>query len=219
MCIRDSIRVVEDLFLNRWGIHSGVIFPYRHPGFFPLYSNIFLVLEWVLSLSGAALLLTAKRRWGALIAAVGMAMSISQMIQNQKILLFLILLIIACAPPENSAGSRWFLRWQIILVYVFAALSKIFAEFSTGATLAKISPVPLVDSAFLVISWGIIILELLVPVCLMKKREWAWFVVLILHGGFTLFMRDLAAFTLSMFALTALFYGADETAPDLTSAE
>lgn len=204
------IRVVEDLFLNRWGIHSGMIFPYRHPNFFPLYSSIFLILEWSFMIVGAVLLLTAKRRWGALVAALGMAMSLSQMLQNQKILMLLVLLIVAASPPENSAGSRWFLRWQIVLVYIFAALSKIFAEFSTGATLAKISPVALTDSAYLIISWIVIAIELLIPFFLMKKREWAWLAIVILHGGFSLFMRDLAAFTLAIFALTALFYYSDQ---------
>ncbi|MGE5086031.1 MAG: hypothetical protein ACM3MG_06985 [Bacillota bacterium] len=205
------IRVVEDLFLNRWGIHSGTIFPYRHPNYFPLYSNVFLVIEWTLLLAGAALLLTEKRRWGAVVAALGMAMSLSQMLQNQKILLLWVLLIVAFAPPENSEGSRWFLRWQIVLVYVFAALSKIFAEFSTGATLAKIFPVALTDSAYLVISWIIIVIELLIPILLLKKRQWAWLAVVILHGGFSLFMRDLAAFTLTMFALTSLFYNSAQS--------
>lgn len=213
------IRVVEDLFLNRWGIHSGAVFPYRHPNYFPLYSNIFLIFEWSFLLAGAVLLLTSKRRWGALVAGLGMAMSITQMLQNQKILMLVVLLIVACVPPENSEGSRWFLRWQIVLVYIFAALSKIFAEFSTGMTLAKISPVALTDSAYLVISWIVIAIELLIPFFLLKKREWAWLAVVVLHGGFSLFMRDLAAFTLTMFALTSLFYYSHKNASATASLE
>jgi hypothetical protein len=192
--------------LNRWGIHAGVIFPYRHPAYFPLYGSTFLAVEWLCTLLGAGLLLTNYRRAGALLAAVGMAMSISQMMQNQKILLLLILLVVALAKPEDSPEARWFLRWQIVLVYGFTALAKIFAEFSTGATLAKISPLALNDSVFLGLSWFIIALELLIPFCLFKKREWAWLVILILHGSFTFFMRDIAAFTLGMFALAALYY-------------
>ncbi|MBO9668198.1 MAG: hypothetical protein J7501_15460, partial [Bdellovibrio sp.] len=188
------------------GIHVGAIFPYRHPGYFPLYGTTFLVVEWLLTLLGAGLLLTSYRRPGALLAAVGIAMSLSQMLQNQKILLLLILLVVAIAKPEDSPEARWFLRWQLVLVYGFTALAKIFAEFSTGATLAKISPIALNESVFLVLSWFVIALELMIPFCLFKKRQWAWFAIAILHGSFTIFMRDIAAFTLGMFALAALYY-------------
>lgn len=222
------LRIVDDITLGRWAIHAGRIFPYRHPGFFPLYGVSGLLLEWALTFTGGVLLFTTHRRKGALLAGLGMLLSLSQMMQNQKILLLIVLWMTALTELETNIPARKFLKWQIILVYAFSALSKIFDQFITGETLHNIAILQsenggisgfmwrlmLNQNNALMVSYVVVFLEILLPLLFIRKKEWAWFVVLILHGGFLLLMKDLAAFSFGMFALAALFY-----CPDVTISE
>ncbi len=217
------MRLVDDVLLGRWGIHAGELYPYRHPGFFPLYGTTGLLLEWGFALTGGVLLFTAEKRKGAFFAAVAMTLSLSQMMQNQKILLWIVLWIVAL--PANIS-ARKFLKWQIILVYLFSALSKIFGQFVSGETLRTIALhqvemasglqkslwIPFTNSTFsLWSSYLVIVLELLIPLLFFRKKEWAWIFVLALHGGFLVMMKDLSSFSFAMFALAALYYCPDVT--------
>ncbi|MDG0814818.1 hypothetical protein [Bdellovibrio svalbardensis] len=218
------LRLLDDVLLGRWGIHAGAIFPYRHPGYFPLYGTTGLLLEWALALTGGVLLFTNEKRKGAFFAAIAMSLSLSQMMQNQKILLWIVLWIVALTDLGKNIPARKFLKWQIVLVYTFGALSKIFDQFVTGETLhiialrqmetttglQKFLWSPLLNSGFsTMVSYAVIALELLIPLLFIRKKEWAWFFVLVLHGGFVVMMKDLSSFTFSMFALASLYYCPD----------
>lgn len=223
------LRLMDDILLNRWGIHRGEIFPYRHLEFIPLYGSAGLLLEWALALTGGILLFTNEKRKGAFLAGIAMTLSLSQMLQNQKILLWIILWIVACTDLKENISARKFLKWQIILVYTFGALSKIFDQFVTGETLhilalqqmqqsdglQKILWSPFVNPTFSVaISYAVIFLELLIPLAFFRKKEAAWFLVLALHGGFLVMMKDLSSFSFAMFALASLYYCPDVISMD-----
>lgn len=220
------LRLVDDVMVGRYAIHAGEIFSYRHPGYFPLYGTTLLLIEWALTFTGGVLLFTQERKWGAWLAAIGMTMSLTQMMQNQKILLWIILWTIALSSSlAGNIPARRFLKWQIILVYVFGALSKVFDQFITGKTLQTVAFVQTQDSTdhlmkvlwqpllslptAQLMSWAVIVLEILIPFLLMRKKDFAWIFVLVLHGGFMLMMKDIASFSFAMFALAAIFYCPD----------
>lgn len=218
------LRVFDDILLGRWGIHAGELFPYRHPGYFPLYGVAGLLLEWALALTGGALLFTEQKRTGAFLAALAMTLSLSQMMQNQKILMWIILWIVACTDLNFNISARNFLKWQIILVYIFGALAKIFDQFASGETLYTLALhqgeiatgmqkylwLPLTNFKIsLVASYLVIALELLIPFLFFRKKDWAWIFVFILHTGMLVLLKDLTAFSFAMFALAALYYCSD----------
>lgn len=222
-------RLWDDIFLGRWSIHAGAVFPYRHPGFFPIYGQSGLLIEWALILAGGVLLFTTESRKGALLAAIGLSLSLSQMIQNQKILLWIILWIVALTDLRTNISARKFLKWQLILVYLFTGLSKVFDQFSSGETLQIIALhqlelgyswqefiwQPLTKLIFArVISWLVIAWELLIPLLFLLQFNGTWLLVLLLHGGLLFTMKDLSSFSFAMFALTTLFYCPDVVIKD-----
>ena len=106
-------RIVCDYYLNRIGIHSGEIYPNRKLNFeTPPYSLTLLYFEWCLMLFGAILINTKFKRIASGVLIISLCMSISQMFQNQKILM----LIVACAvfvmPLDlKNFKSIWFLKF------------------------------------------------------------------------------------------------------------
>ncbi len=213
-------RIVEDIYLNRIAIYEGILFPWRHLGIIPLYSSVAgLYLEYVISGAGAALMLLSRyRRWGVCLGAIGLLMSLSQLFQNQKILICILLLSAFICPPEKSRRGRDFLRWQLVFVYLFAGLSK-FDSFWNGEVLAILSQEKshygllgeyfwscLSSQAIVFFSKAVVVTELVLPLLLFKCSFVAWLLVLVLHLGFSLVMVDIFSFSLTMLALATLFF-------------
>jgi hypothetical protein len=201
-------------FLNeRWRIHSGEIFPIRHIEFFPTYSTSMLCLEWGVTLIGAILFTTNKIRWGALLVSLSYVMSLTQMYQNQKFLILIIMFALAVQPLDlQRANSLRFLKWQMLLIYLFTAVQKIFDQFISGDTLRilfldvlKINGIAN-PKLFHGLSVVVIATELSVPLLLLKKPWWGVAVVTGMHLSFAILMPDIWPFTLTMIALSFLFF-------------
>ncbi|WP_413612936.1 hypothetical protein [Bdellovibrio sp. HCB-110] len=221
-------RVVSDIFeVHRWSIHLGEIFPYRHLfEFIPLYSTSLLVVEWGLLLIGALLIFRGKNRWGSAFALVGLVMSLSQMFQNQKVLLTLVAFALTVGPRLNENAlfkkndTANFLKWQILLIYLISAVSKIFDQFQSGETLRIMSEQLLLQDIgsreiYSVGAWLVILVELALPLLLLTRPRLGIAGVVLVHGGFSLFLSDIWPFSLAMIALSFLFLKSpDSKIPD-----
>lgn len=214
-------RVTEDFFNHRWEIHTGAIFDYRHAGWIPLYSTNILSLELALLIAGAFLLLTRQRRMGALLAFCGLGMGLTQMFMNQKVLLLIVCGAVAIRPPEKSRSSWQFLRWQLMLVYLFSAVAKAFEDFGSGKVLenlgqavsgplgALVSGMQAIPGGVLLFSGLIVGLQVLLPTLLLYRPKAGVLLVAGFHMVLALFLPDIWAFSFGMLALAALFLPQD----------
>lgn len=211
-------RVLSDVFeVHRWSIHQGNLFPYRHLlESIPLYSTSILVLEWGLLLIGAVLIFRGKIRWGSTLALVGLVMSLSQMFQNQKVLLAFMAFAIAAGPrlDENTFFKKNdtanFLKWQILLIYLISAVSKIFDQFQSGETLRIMSEHLFLRHTegrdiYFMGAWLVILVELTLPLLLLTRPRLGIAGVVLVHVSFSLFLSDIWPFSLAMIALSFLF--------------
>ena len=205
-------RVLSDIGLNRWGIHSGKIFPYRHISLMPVFPASVLVFEWSCAILGSVLLVIKKERWGAILIAGSFLLSLSQMYQNQKVLILIVIATIAIQPVDpRKPGSVQFLKWQLILVYLFSAIEKMSDQFTSGETLRlifhQVLNSSLIENSFLLkaMSIGVILSEIMIPIILLKRPYWGFCAVISLHLGFAFVLPDIWPFTLVMIALSTLF--------------
>lgn len=217
-------RLFDDMFvLHRWGIHSGDLFPYRRGGVtsLPLYPQWLLAIEWVIIFSASLALIVNRIRLGILLATLGMAMSLTQMFQNQKLLILIVLAALLfeqlTLQNEKDAPVKSFLKWQIVLVYFFSAFHKILDSFSRGEVLQAIAekvlhlPITFNLETYAAFSWAIIIAELLAPLLLLLKPGWGIIFVIVLHSGMSFFMPNILAFSFVMVALSFLFLDNTQT--------
>jgi hypothetical protein len=162
--------------------------------------------------------------------AVTMAVTLTQVYENQKTLLGLVALFVALEPPSEreSAASRashpvaWLLRAQLFVVYLFSAGNKLESGFASGEvlsnTLAQVLAMPsgaLVPRAVVealaapgvarAASVAVLAAELALPLVLLARPWWGVAGVVALHVGFSLVMPGVWAFTLVMIALAWLF--------------
>lgn len=210
-------RIYSDIFvLHRWQIHTGELFPYRQGLLFlPLLPPVFLILEWVTSLAACYFLANGRVRLGAGIAVGSYFLSLSQMYQNQKVLLLIVFATLLIKPVTRGVAQEYstkdFLKWQIILVYFFSALHKILGKFSTGETLKDLFekvlqfPYPITQKIYLIAAWIVIMVELIAPLLLLLKPRAGVVLVIALHIGLAIVMPDILAFSLVMIALSMLF--------------
>ena len=215
-------RVVCDLLLNRIGIHNGEIFPERKIPFIPIYPVIGLYVEWTLAIAGIFFISQKKIRIGSFLILISYLMRLTQLYQNQKILMTIIALSLTILPlNKKSPSSIIFLRYQLCIIYFVSSLHKIISGFLSGETLwtvfdylQNIEKNLFVKSLYLyfrnypmciAMSWISLIAELFVPLLLLKKPKWGIWVVVLMHTVFNLIMPDVMPFTLTMIALSLLF--------------
>lgn len=216
-------RVISDLLLNRQGIHSGEVFPSRQyfPSI-PIYSVFVFYLELTLAFVGALLLNSKKVRTASLIIVIAYLMGLSQMFQNQKTLILIVASTLLIQPlSKNDRSSIWFLRYQLILVYSISALQKMFSGFNSGLDLLETTKylLGLENNLFIkqlltylqdprtaeVFSLSTIVVELLIPIALIKAPRLGVALVILLHLSMNLLMKDITPFSLTMLALSLTF--------------
>lgn len=214
--------VAEDISCGAWFVHSGRYFPWRHPGFLPLYPAPFLGVEWSLLLfAGLSYLLGRRSRWVAFLAASTMLISLLQRFSNHRSLIFIVLLYLALAPRERSAAAYRMIRYQLLIVYLFSAMNKIDSGFLSGKTLFALglqvhgALLPdrwvhriLTGSLAEPLSWLTVGAELVIPVLLMQWPGAGLVATFVLHFGFSVMMPTLWPFTLIMMAMAVLFSSA-----------
>lgn len=210
-------RVLSDIFvIHRWGIHGGELFPYRY-GLIPvpLYPRWVLIIEWGMLIVGSAMVLLNRIRWGVALMALGLTMSLTQMFQNQKALILIVLLALNLEllsdKNQKEASVKNFLQWQLILIYFFSAFHKILGPFAQGEVLQVMTekilhlPINFNTSTFMVLSWVIIVAELVAPLLLFFRPRLGVILVVGLHVGRAAIMPDILAFSFVMIALSILF--------------
>jgi hypothetical protein len=212
--------VAEDLDRGTWRIHSGEFVPWRHfSDRIPLYPVGGLVAEWLLTIVSGILILRAKTRMtGVRLAAVVIAVSLTQRFANQRALLFLVLFYLAISTAKLRGEAFRMIRFQLVIVYLFSALNKIDSGFLTGESLAALPPIirhsllpgswveRVLSPPFSVpLSWAVVALELAIPVALIERPKVGLAFLVILHLGFSLMMPGLWPFTLIMVAMGILY--------------
>ncbi|MFA6237385.1 MAG: hypothetical protein WC635_08680 [Bacteriovorax sp.] len=216
-------RVVCDINLNRIGIHAGDVFPIRkiNNSTAP-YSVYILYIEFALACIGAFILNFQRIRTGAVFIVISYLMGLSQMFQNQKLLILIISVSILITPlSRKSFWSIWFLRYQLITIYFMTALHKIFFNFSNGNALGKTFEylITVENNEFLkkllvffsqdiylsFFSYLTLILEIIIPFILIKKPKPGIILVFALHFSFNLLLKDILPFSIAMFSLSILF--------------
>lgn len=217
------LKVIADFYLGRQGIHEGFLYPYRKPLPFRPYPVSILYLEWLLAVSGSVLIaFNGKKRIGALLIFLSFVMSMSQMFQHQKVL-FLVVSMVLSIEPINPKGSwsLWFLKCQLIIVYVSSALFKMNDAFLSGSdlketllyssTLISFAPIQLLLVSLAsapiiqVLAILVVLAETLIPLLLLSYSFWGVVGVILLHGVLALFLSNVLPFSFLMMTLSLLF--------------
>jgi hypothetical protein len=216
-------RVWCDIELNRQGIHLGEVYPYRKfISESPPYSVNVFYLELLMAFIGAVLVNTRWIRSAAILIGLSYLLSLTQMYQNQKVLILFVSLSLLVQPLTlKNTASIWFLRTQLIFIYGFSALQKISAGFYNGKALTGtftylqsietnsilknlllLSSLPPLPVALSVMT---LIIELTIPVILIKKPQLAVVLVCLFHFSINLLLKDILPFSIIMLALSTLF--------------
>ncbi len=222
-------RIICDYLLGRIGIHLGEIYPNRKlNSMTPPYALFTLYVEWTLAFFGAMLINIKPKRLAAVLLIISLSMSMSQMFQNQKTLMLIIAITIFVLPLNVKKNkSIWFLRFQLILLYLFSGVHKINENFLNGEALKVtfmylkeiennffisqllsffLTPYPLIF-----LSWTAVILELSIPLVLIRKPKIGIVMVIFLHLSFNVLLKDILPFTLCTIALSFLFLDIPES--------
>ena len=126
--------------------------------------------------------------------------------------------------PRREYIERWYidlLRFQIGIVYLFAAIAKMSPDWllygqPLSIWLSSRTDLPLLGSIFnlpytgLLMSWGGFLYDLLIVPALLwsQTRSWAYGVVVIFHG-MTWMLFDIGIFPLLMTLMTPIFFAPD----------
>ena len=202
-------RIFSDLIGGRLGIATGDLFPYRHSySFLPIYNQFYFILEIALLLTGSFLILSVKtRKFGLILATTALFFSLMQLFQNQKLLLLIVLFVLILQYVVKDKKNIFdYLKWQLILVYMFTGLSKVNSEFLNGDVLAVIMNGVITNQSIIkIISLLTVITELTIPLLLFLKPRVGIFIVIIFHLGLSVFMDNILSFGLTSIALALLF--------------
>ncbi len=216
-------RIICDLLLNRAGIHAGEVFPNRHVfSFISIYPPAILYIEMALASAGAILLNLKRVRFGCLLIIISYLMGLSQMFQNQKLLILIVACTLCIQPlSKTDKSSIWFLRYQLILVYSISALQKVVQGFNDGIDLSlttkyllSIESNPVIKALLayvsdplnaMIFSVSTVVLEFIIPIFLIKRPKIGVALVVLLHFSMNLLMKDIMPFSLTMIALSLPF--------------
>lgn len=211
--------VIKEISTGIWHVHTRDYFPWRHAPFFPLLPPIFLIAEWCVLIFGAALFyFPMRRRHAAALTAVAMLLSLSQRFSNHAALVFLLMFYIAITPRRHLQLAFKMIRYQLCIVYIFSALSKLNQQFYTGESLialGKYGPAGLLPKEWIVghffqpwvalVACFVLAIEFLIPIVLFKRPVVGVALVAFFHFGLALFMPGIWTFALTMFAMSILF--------------
>lgn len=190
------------------GVAAGVLYG-RRPAFVPLLPPWVDALLWLVMIAaGAALCLGWRRKLAIRVAAVAVALSLTQAYFNQKMFLLLTLTALALESPETA-------RAQLILLYIASAAFKLRDGFASGASLTALleqvtarglAPfVALPLSLAPLASKVALAAEALIPVALWKMPNVGVAAVAALHIAFSLCLPGIWPFTLTCVAAALLF--------------
>ncbi|MDX2051854.1 MAG: hypothetical protein SFV15_05635 [Polyangiaceae bacterium] len=211
-------RLLTDAFSGIWRVHTGEFFPWRHLPVFPLYSTGFLALEWaLLGAASLALLSGFAQRVALRLALLALAMGLSQRYSNQNALLFIVLVFsnLKIAAPHATTEEELrlpnfgLIRLQLLLVYGFSVLNKLTHGFQSGAAIGELSALKWLSPRLLTpLAWSVLALEVLIPLLLCSRlARWGLAFAILLHTGFALALPGIFTFSLTMWAMAALFIG------------
>lgn len=214
------VDVATEVASGVWNVHAGLLYPWRHLGVLPLYSPAVLAVEWTLRVAAGLALLAMPRHAKVVAAAVRAAafvllVAVLERFSNHGVLLFLIAFFLTLAPPAPSAPSfdasahpaLGLVRAQLVVVYVFSALNKLAAGFTSGASLSNLLGPALPQGSARALSWLVVVTELAVPLVLLRAPRAGIVLAVLLHAGFAVLVPGVASFGLAMIAMAVLFAG------------
>jgi len=226
------LEVASEVSGGVWDVHAGRLYPWRHLGIVPLYPPAVLAVEWLLTVIAAGTLVVTplgRRAWAWRALVPVLLVACLERYSNHRALFFLVALFVSMAPPAAPDRARFereghpglgLARAQLVLVYVFAALSKIAHGFLSGATLTNVattvgrSGIPRLDPGpARLLAWVVVVAELALPVVLVRAPRAGVPAVALLQLAFALALPGVASFGLLMVALAVLFLGPSESPP------
>jgi hypothetical protein len=215
--------VVIEAIVGVWGVHTRQLYPWRHLGIVPLYPAWALAIEWALRAgAGVGLALGARRvrivGLASKVAALVLFAAVLERYSNHGVLLFLIAFFLTIAPPDVTGATfedvphpaLGLVRAQLAIVYVFTAINKAAHGFGGGESLVLLGARvghALSEGAARAMSWGVIVVELALPLMLVVWPRAGFAGVVALHVVFAFFLPNVASFSLAMIAVAALFLG------------
>jgi hypothetical protein len=214
-------RTISDLLMGRFSVATGELYQYRQRFDFPRYGTALFIFEVAVLFVAAGLLIARKNvRLASGLLILGTSMAMTQMFQHQKMLFLVVAFALVVSPRGLNAASVYFLRIQIVVVYVFSVVSKISTGFlESQVTLGAIEYSVRGDemrAAFLIpvlkylknapLNEFVIGFELLVPVLLLTVPRVGFFAAVILHLGMAVFLANVLPFSLLMIALALLYF-------------
>ncbi|MTV25046.1 hypothetical protein FTX61_06390 [Nitriliruptoraceae bacterium ZYF776] len=146
---------------------------------------------WLLLGSWLALGALATRRWPtagmAVIGAAALATNLTPAYRNHLALLVWVVVALLLFPDPQH--ERLALRWQLTIMYGFAAVTKVWPDWLSGAALEArtwIGP-SLPEPMLLGAAWGTVAVEAVLAVAVwLRWRGWLYLAVAV-HLGFLLF--------------------------------
>lgn len=193
-------------------VHRGMLYPYRHLPIVPLYSERALMVEWAATLLCAGAIASGRApRITYRATAIVLVLAVLQRFSNHGALMAIVACFLALAPPDLEAPSfdaaphpeLGLCRAQLAIVYVASALNKVVHGFGDGHVLRVL--VPSLGPLAPALAWGVIAVELALPVLLVRRPRLGIVAVALLHAGFALVVPHVLSFGLTMVALSWLY--------------
>jgi hypothetical protein len=202
--------VASDALFGAWGVHTGRLFPWRHPPGLPLYGRGLLLAEWGLGAIAGVLLIVRRWRDHAIrLAIVATLMGLSQRFSNHRSLLLIVLIFVSLAPvaPQRQPAADAprpalaLVRAQLLIVYAFSVVNKIAHGFLTGDALTSLFG----WRAARPLSFAVVAAEIAVPVLLVVRARWGITLCILLHASMAVVLPSVWPFSLTMIAMALLF--------------
>lgn len=199
---------LQEALSGHLGVSAGALYG-RRPAFLPLLPPMAMGAVWLGQIAAGALItLDLKRRPALWAAAALCGLGLTQAYFNQAMFLFLTVLALAL----DSVPAA---RAQLLLLYAASAAFKLRDGFWTGDSLSALleqvrdrgmSPViALPASAARPLSIAALLLEIALPLALLRYPPEAVAAAIVLHAAFALGLPGLWPFTLTCAAAALLF--------------
>jgi hypothetical protein len=212
------VDVATEVRAGVWGVHTGLLYPWRNLGIVPLYPASVLAVEWALR-AAAGLALVGGARHAKVVGAAARVLALVLFVallerySNHGVLLFLLAFYLTLAPvdvtsptfEERDHAPLGLARAQLAIVYVFSAVNKLAHGFAAGHTLANLTGGALAPGPARAVSVLVIGVELALPFVLWRWPRAGLATVVAMHVGFALLLPGVASFGLAMTAMAVLF--------------
>lgn len=218
-------RTLSDILMGRLGVATGELYRHRQRLDFPLYGPLVFILEIAILLCASWLFMSRVRvRLAAILMILGTLMSMTQLFQHQKMLFLIVGLGVVFVPGGMNAVSVYFLKAQLLIVYVFSVVSKVATGFLqssdtfraieysiNGDRLRTFFLAPVLQYLQeMPIGYLVVGLEIIVPLAILRAPRAGVLFAVILHMAMAILLSNVLPFSILMIALASLYFPTDK---------